>query len=90
MPLTPYLSERIFDPPAIEAMTAAFNVACLSLHLAVRDDPVTEIVALRVIEIAGTGERDPERIFDLVLFALNDDKRTAKFPRWPVAPASIA
>jgi hypothetical protein len=75
VPLTPYVSEGVFDPPAIEAMTAAFNAACLSLHLAVRDDPVTEIVARKVIEIAGTGERDPERIFDLVLLALNDDKR---------------
>ena len=71
-------------------MTAAFNAACLSLHLSARDDPVTEIVALSVIEIAGTGERDPERIFDLVLLALNDDKRTVSFPRWPVAPSSIA
>jgi hypothetical protein len=33
---------------------------------------VAEIVARKVIEVAGTGERDPVRIRDLVLHALND------------------
>jgi hypothetical protein len=77
VPLTPYLAGDVFDPPAIEAMTAAFDAARLSLQLADRDDPFTEIVARKVIEIAGTGERDPKRIYALVLFALSHDKRTA-------------
>jgi hypothetical protein len=71
MPLTPYLKEATFDPQAIEAMTAAFEAVCESLHLANRSDPLTEIVARQVIEVAGTGERDPVRIRDLVLLALN-------------------
>jgi hypothetical protein len=77
MPLTPYLGEGIFDPPAIKAMTAAFDAIRASLRLADRDDPLTEIVARRVIEMAGTGERDPERLYDLVLLSLAGDKRTA-------------
>jgi hypothetical protein len=71
MPLTPYLKEAVFDPKAIEAMTAAFEAVCESLKLVNRDDPITEIVARKVIEVAGTGERDPERIRELVLLALN-------------------
>jgi hypothetical protein len=71
MPLTPYLKEAVFDPKAIEAITAAFEAVCDSLKLANGVDPIPEIVARKVIEVAGTGERDPERIRELVLLALN-------------------
>jgi hypothetical protein len=72
MPLTPFLKGATFDPQAIEAMSAAFEAVCASLQLLNRTDPVTEIVARKVIEVAGTGERDPERIRDLVLLTLNE------------------
>jgi hypothetical protein len=72
MPLTPFLKEATFDPEAIKAMTTAYEAVCEALQLVIRGDLVTEIVARKVIEVAGTGERDPERIRDLVLLALND------------------
>jgi hypothetical protein len=72
MPLTPFLKEATFDPEAIKAMTTAFEAVCEALQLVIRGDLVTEIVARKVIEVAGTGERDPERIRDLVLLALNE------------------
>lgn len=72
MPLTPFLKEATFNPEAIKAMTTAFDAVCEALQLVIRSDPVTEIVARKVIEVAGTGEREPERIRDLVLLALNE------------------
>ena len=72
MPLTPFLKGGNFDPRAIEAMSAAFEAVCASLQLLNRTDPVTEIVARMVVEVARTGERDPERIRDLVLISLNE------------------
>jgi hypothetical protein len=72
MPLTPFLKEATFDPEAIRAMTTAFEAVCQALRLAPRSDSVAEIVARKVIEVAGTGERDPERIRDLVLLALDE------------------
>jgi hypothetical protein len=72
MPLTPFLREATFDPKAIEAMSAAFEAVCASLQLVNRSDPITEIVARKVIEVAGTGELDPERIRELVLLALKE------------------
>ena len=72
MPLTPFLAGGNFDPQAIEAMSAAFEGVCESLRLLNRNDPVTEIVARMVVEVARTGERDPERIRDLVLISLNE------------------
>jgi hypothetical protein len=72
MPLTPFLKEAAFDPAAIEAMSAAFEAVCESLQLLDRSDPITEIVARMVIEVAGTGERDPLRIRDQVLLGLKE------------------
>jgi len=71
----PYLPNGVFDPKAIAAMAAAFRGVCASLALADQDDPVTRTVARKVIEIAGTGEREPGRIADLVLLALKDSAR---------------
>ena len=79
MPLTLNLVKKVvFDPEAIEPMVAAFKAACQSLQLVDRDDLLTQIVARKVVEVAGTGERDPERLRDLVLLALKEpDRRIA-------------
>jgi hypothetical protein len=78
MPLTPYLKGTAFEPKAIEAMTAAFEAICKSFQLLNRDDPITQIAARKVIEIARTGEHDPQRIHDLVLLELKEvDQRSA-------------
>jgi hypothetical protein len=72
MSLARYMQGAVFEPPAIEAMTTAYLAVCESLLVASRTDPLTEIVARKVIEIAGTGERDPARIRDLALLALKE------------------
>jgi hypothetical protein len=72
MSLARYMQGGVFEPPAIEAMTTAYLAVCESLRLAGRTDPLTQIVARKVIEIAGTGERDPARIRDLTLLALKE------------------
>jgi hypothetical protein len=78
MPLTPYLKGAVFAPKAIEAMTAAFEAVCKSLQLLNRDDPATQIVARAIIDIARTGEHDPQRMHDLALLRLKDlDQRGA-------------
>ena len=43
-------------------MTAAYEDVLRALGLANRTDPITEIVAKKIIEIAQTGERDPLQI----------------------------
>jgi len=71
MPLAPYLKGGVFDPKEIEDMSGAFLDVCRSLQLAGRDDPLTEIVARKVIEIAGTGVHDRKRLHELVLLGLH-------------------
>ena len=78
MPLTHYLKGAVFDPKAIEAMAAAFEGVCQSLQLTNREDPFIEIVARKVVEIAGTGVHDSNHLCDLVLLALSKtDQRSA-------------
>jgi hypothetical protein len=74
------LPNGVFDPKAIEAMATAFSSDCASLALADQDDPVTRTVARKAIEIAGTGEREPGRIADLVLLALKGHPRRTHKP----------
>jgi hypothetical protein len=59
MPIRGALQTRAFGPEDIEIITAAFEDALRQLKLVDRSDPLTEIVAKKMIEIAEQGERDP-------------------------------
>jgi hypothetical protein len=56
------LQNSAFGPDEIRCMTTAYEDALRILGLADRTDPVTEIIAKRIIEIAQTGVRDPLHI----------------------------
>jgi hypothetical protein len=56
-----------FGPEDIERMTTAYEKMLVLLGLKDRSDPMTEIVAKRVIEVAQTGEKDPDLICALIL-----------------------
>jgi len=57
-----------FGPEEIKAMTMAYEDACRALKLMEnRSDPLTQILALKIIEIAKTGELDPIKIRDVAL-----------------------
>ena len=56
------LQKSAFGPEEIERMTTAYEDALRVLGLTDRSDPMTEILAKKIIEIAQTGERDPARI----------------------------
>lgn len=51
-----------FFPEEVELMGDVFEDILGSLHLPNRDDAVARLVASRVIELAKSGERDPERM----------------------------
>ena len=48
-----------FDPEQIEKLTTAYEDALRVLQLSNRSDPITTIIAERIIEAAKSGERDP-------------------------------
>jgi hypothetical protein len=49
----------VFGPEDIQRLAMAFEDALRALELTDRDDPITEIIAKRIIEAAQTGMRDP-------------------------------
>jgi hypothetical protein len=71
VPITPFPARQAFDPEATRAMGIAFDNARKALGLADTTDGATEAVAMRVIELAQMGERDPEKIQAGVLATFN-------------------
>ena len=64
-------SKHVVDPAQIEVMRAAFQKVCDALDLKCGpDDPMTEIIVMKIIELAKAGEVDPGRICARVLAEL--------------------
>ena len=60
MPINRYLGDnRAFDPDDLKAMGEAFSAALTKLGLHDLKDPMTEMVARRIIRAALAGERNP-------------------------------
>jgi DNA-binding NtrC family response regulator len=51
----------------IASMTAAYEDALRVLRLADRQDPITELVARKIIQVARSGGRDPTQIREQAL-----------------------
>jgi hypothetical protein len=64
------LSEAAFDPEAVKAMATAYEEVLQELKLTDHSDGLNETVARKIIECAQTGERDPNRLRDVVLKSL--------------------
>ena len=62
MPINRLLLGGKLEPDEIERLDRAYSFTLKSLSLVDRDDPVCEIVARKVIEIARAGAHDPKEI----------------------------
>ena len=51
-------NDTAFDPEALKAMTTAYESLLRSLRCD-RADPITEVIAKKIIDAAKTGLRDP-------------------------------
>jgi hypothetical protein len=60
-------NDAVFEPEATQAMSVAFDAACRALKLSDDAAREREVVALRIIELARRGERDPARLSERVL-----------------------
>ena len=69
--------EAVFSPEDVSTITKAFEAALRDLGLVNRSDPVAETVARKIIELARTGERDPDRLRDQVLMTYGQSARKA-------------
>ena len=62
--------ERVFEPEAVIYMAKACEGALVALKVSDRDDPFTEVIARKIVQLADSGEQDPDRLRDRVLEAL--------------------
>lgn len=56
-----------FNPQEVKALCAAYDDIVLSLSLARAPETLRELFAERVVAVAKSGERDPDRIVNQVL-----------------------
>jgi hypothetical protein len=64
------MREASFEQEDIDRMSAAYEHALRELQLKDRSDPITELIARKIIEITRSGERDPARISAATVQAL--------------------
>jgi hypothetical protein len=74
-----------FQPEAIARMSAAYEEVLRVLQLADRQDPITELVAKKVIDVCQSGERPREHLRPMKSPIV---KRSVPQMRLPLAPLS--
>jgi hypothetical protein len=67
MPINRRFRDGEIKTEDVERLDRAFTFTLRSLSLVDRDDPVCEIIALKVIEINAAGIRDPQDIARLAV-----------------------
>jgi hypothetical protein len=73
-----FFSKHQIDPAHIEAMRAAFRKICDALLLKCdRDEPMTEVIADKIVALAKAGEHDAQKLAERVLYHLADDRLAA-------------
>ena len=70
MPIRRLIEPGVFAPELVTMMGNVFEDVLKTLGLKRRDDPVTTLVAHRIVELVQTGERDPVRLKQLTLEAV--------------------
>jgi hypothetical protein len=64
-----------FEPEQFHAMMEAFEAVRRELRLSRTNDPATEFVALKIIDLAMTGETDQGNLTAFALAAFHADQR---------------
>ena len=67
MPITQFLGNSKFDPETRRIVGLAFEMTLLALGLADRGDLANEVIAKRIIELAKTGELNPDVLCERVV-----------------------
>ena len=76
MPIRSHLNGQRFDPETMRLMGLAYEMTLISLRLVDRGDIANNVVAQKIIELAKSGERDPERLCEAVVQQWGRCRRT--------------
>ena len=68
MPIRDFLKNgEEFDQQTISILGVAFEQVCVALRIGDCDDDVKQAIANKIIELAKTGERNPDRLCERAL-----------------------
>ena len=67
MPIRSHLNGQRFDPETMRVMGLAYEMTLISLRRVDRGDIGNNVIAQKLIELAKSGERDPERLCEAML-----------------------
>jgi hypothetical protein len=62
-----YFQNTAFGPEEIALLVAAYELTLKKVGLVDRDDPITQMIAKRIIELGQRGLRDPEQLCELAM-----------------------
>jgi hypothetical protein len=69
MPIDRLIQSGVFAPELVAMMGDVFEDVLKTLGLVDREDPVTQLIAHKIIELVQGGERDPVRLKRLTIEA---------------------
>jgi hypothetical protein len=91
MPIYEILRRQgVFEPSEVAMLDKVFEDVLRALNLARRKDPMTEMIAKKIVEMATAGMRDPERLRALAVQAFTQQqqqqiqRKPAKRVPWPL------
>jgi hypothetical protein len=67
MPIRSFLNSEQFDQETLRILGVAFEQVCVGLRIGECDDDVKQAIANKVIELAKTGERNPDLLCEHAL-----------------------
>jgi hypothetical protein len=67
MPIRPYLNEHKFDDETVRVLGLAFETVCIALRIGDSGDDIRQAIATKVIDLAMSGERNPDVLSELAL-----------------------
>ena len=68
MPIIPFSRDLAFDAEHVQAMVIAFDIVCAKLQLVRgKGDQLTELVALKIIDLAKAGEWSANELANRVI-----------------------
>jgi hypothetical protein len=70
MPITPFLNGERFDQETTRVLSVALEMTCIALRTGDCDDGVRQAIAMKIIEIAKAGERNPDVLCEQALAAI--------------------
>ena len=72
MPISRFIDRTSFDPETARVLGIALEMTCIALRTGNCDDDVKEAIAGKIIELAKSGERNPDLLCEGALKEIRD------------------